>query len=282
MTVLTSAKRFLNNVLFKFGHELRRISPEAGSAGEKFSWANEDEIIASLLNKLPVRNKFAVDIGAGDGEYMSNSYKLFKAGWQGVAVEWNGKQFCKLAFSYSGLSDVTLVRGRVTPDNVLQLLAACDAPKDFSYLGLDIDSYDHFVLEKILSAHRPSLICTEINEKIPPPLRFTVKFQNDGSWGNDHFYGQSLSMLEVLAARHNYDLVNLEYNNAFLIPREINPDPAINAADAWRKGYFERPDRAQRFPWNAEFESIYAKSSAESKAYFREKFQRFEGQYILE
>ena len=118
---------------------------------------------------------------------MSNSLKLFQAGWQGVAVEWNAKQFSKLAFSYVGLPSATLVRARVTPDNVLHLLAGCDTPKEFGYFGLDIDSYDHFVLAKVLSAHRPSLICTEINEKIPPPLKFTVKWQSDGAMGQKPF-----------------------------------------------------------------------------------------------
>ena len=217
MSGLSAGKRFVNKLLFALGLEVRRVVPAADSESATFSYGEEDAIIKELLAKIQWRHKFAVDIGAGDGEFMSNSYRLFKEGWNGIAFEWNGRQFAKLAYLYSPLSNVSLVRGRVTPDNVLHLLAACDAPKEFGYLGLDIDSYDHFVLEKVLSAYRPSLICAEINEKIPPPLRFTVKWESEGSWGTDHFYGQSLSMLEDLGKRQNYDLVRLEYNNAFLV-----------------------------------------------------------------
>jgi hypothetical protein len=281
MASINVGKRLIHKTLFSLGLELRRIKPsDLGSP--VYSYGDEEAVIQDLLGKIKSKHKFAVDIGAGDGEYMSNSYKLFNSGWHGVAVEWNGRQFAKLAYRYSDLPDVCLLRARVTPDNVLSLLASCDAPKEFAYLGLDIDSYDHFVLERVLTAYRPSLICSEINEKIPPPLRFTVKWQSDGDWSKDHFYGQSLSMLEQLAKRNNYDLVALEYNNAFLIPRELNPLPALAAAEAWRKGYVERSDRFQRFPWNKDMESLITMPTEQCLSVLREKFKPYEGKFILE
>jgi hypothetical protein len=63
-------------------------------------------------------------------------------------------------------------------------------------------------------------------------------------------------MLEELAERNSYDLVRLEYNNAFIIPREINPVPAISAVEAWRTGYVDRKDRVERFPWNVDMETL--------------------------
>jgi hypothetical protein len=282
MAKFKTGKRLIKDALFALGLEVRRIKSTDGLEPAKYSFCDEEAIILELLGKINPRNKFAVDIGAGDGEYMSNSYKVFSSGWNGLGVEWNGKQFAKLAYRYTGLSDVSLLRGRVTPDNVLSLLAACDTPKDFGFLSLDIDSYDFFVLEKVLSAYRPSLICTEINEKVPPPVRFAVKFQNEGPWNINHFYGQSLSMLEGLVQQHQYDLVRLEYNNAFLIPHEINPVGALTAAEAWRKGYVDRPDRLRRFPWNQDMESLISKPAEECKTILREKFKDFNGRYILE
>jgi len=282
MPRLSAAKRVVNKFLFPLGLEVRRVAPSAESSTATYSYGNEDAIIEELLGKVTWRNKFAVDIGAGDGEFMSNSYRLFKEGWTGIAFEWDGRQFAKLAFLYSPLSNVSLVRGRVTPDNVLHLLAACDAPKEFGYLGLDIDSYDHFVLEKLLSAYRPSVICTEINEKIPPPVRFAANWDVNGSWGKDHFYGQSLSMLEALGKRERYDLVRLEYNNAFLVAQELNSLPVLTAADAFRQGYVERSDRRERFPWNAEMEPVLSMPEADLKPYFEQKFKSRAGHFVLE
>jgi hypothetical protein len=282
MAGLSSAKRLINKSLFALGFELRRIRDSSDSTAAGYSYGNEEKIIQDLLAGIQVRHKFAVDIGAGDGEYMSNSYSLFRSGWPGLAVEWDGSRFAKLAYRYAGFSGVNLLRARITPDNVLSLLSACEAPKEFGVLSLDIDSYDHFVLEKLLGVYRPSLICAEINEKVPPPLRFTVKWLPDGSWGKEHFYGQSLAMLEELGKRHNYDLVGLEYNNAFLIPHELNRVATLTAAEAWRQGYFERRDRQERFPWNQDMEPIFTMRPEQAKAALRQKFQRYEGQYILE
>ena len=281
MSSLTTGKRLIQKGLFALGLELRRIKP-AVSDDKGYSWCDEEAIIQELLGKIRVPNRFAVDIGAGDGEYMSNSYKVFSSGWPGVAVEWNGRQFSKLAFRYGALSDVCLLRARITPDNVLHLLAACETPKEFGFLSLDIDSYDYFILEKVLSAYRPSLICTEINEKIPPPVRFSAKFQPAGDWSKDHFYGQSLAMVEGLAKQNNYDLVRLEYNNAFLIPRELNTVGAIPAAEAWRKGYVDRPDRVDRFPWNKNMEPLVTMSAPDCIAFLRDKYKAYDGNFILE
>lgn len=271
-------KRSLNAL----GLELKRVRPASASGNLSFSNFDEDPIIRDLLSKIQLRHRFAVDIGAGDGETMSNSYSLFKSGWSGIAAEWGGIRFAKLAYRYSGFPEARLIRARITPDNVLGLLAASDAPMEFGFLNLDIDSYDHYVLEKILGAYRPSLICAEINEKIPPPIRFTVKWNPDHAWAQDHFFGQSLSMLEELAKRQGYALVGLEYNNAFLIPRELNPVPILTAADAYRKGYADRPDRLQRLPWNVDMEPLLTLPKEDAIAFIDEKFRAYAGRYVLE
>lgn len=274
--------RLVKRSLNALGLELRRVRPTGGSSGAVYSNFGEDRVIGELLSKIALRHKYAVDIGAGDGETMSNSYSLFRAGWAGLAAEWDGARFAKLAYRYAGFSGARLARVRVNPDNVLGLLAAAEAPREFGFLNLDIDSFDHYVLEKLLTAYRPSLICAEINEKLPPPIRFSVKWDPAHHWAQDHFYGQSLSLLEDLGRKNGYALVGLEYNNAFLIPRELNPVPMMSAADAYRTGYLDRPDRLQRLPWNKDMEALQGMDAEAAKAFVREKFQAYEGKYLLE
>jgi hypothetical protein len=268
--------------LAALGFELRRIRPAPVAGGAGYSNFGEDGIIRDLLGKIAVRHRFAVDIGAGDGETMSNSYALFAAGWEGLAAEWDGGKFARLAYRYAGFPGARLARARVTPENVLGLLAAAEAPREFGFLNLDIDSFDHFVLERLLTAYRPSLICAEINEKIPPPLRFSVKWDPAHHWAQDHFFGQSLSMLDELGKRQGYVLAGLEYNNAFLVPRELSPSPALSVAEAYRAGYAERPDRLARLPWNRDMEPLLKMDAEAAKAFVREKFSAYEGKYVLE
>jgi hypothetical protein len=274
--------RLVKQSLNALGLELRRIRPASASGSRSFSNFNEDTIIQELLAKIQLRHRFAVDIGAGDGLTMSNSYNLFESGWEGLAAEWDGARFSKLAYRYSGFPGARLVRARINPDNVLNLLSAAEAPREFGFLNLDIDSYDYFVLEKLLSAYRPSLICAEINEKIPPPLKFTVKWNPDHAWAQDHFFGQSLSMLEDLGKRQGYALVGVEYNNAFLIPRELNPVPIMSVAEAYRRGYADRPDRLQRLPWNKDMEPLLTLPPDQAIAFLNEKFKAYAGRYLLE
>lgn len=272
----------IKRALGALGFELRRVRPASASGGAGYSNFGEDGIIRDLLGKIAVKHRFAVDIGAGDGETMSNSYALFAAGWEGLAAEWDGGKFARLAYRYAGFPGARLARARVTPENVLGLLAAAEAPREFGFLSLDIDSFDHFVLERLLTAYRPSLICAEINEKIPPPLKFSVKWDPAHHWAQDHFFGQSLSMLDDLGKRQGYVLAGLEYNNAFLIPQELAPAPALSAAEAYRAGYASRPDRLARLPWNRDMEPLLSMDAEAAKAFVRDKFSAYDGKYVLE
>lgn len=245
MATLLPGKHLLHKTLFGLAWELRRIRSANDSAAEGFAYGDEDAIIRDLLAEIQVRHQFVVDIGAGDGEYMSNSYSRFKSGWQGSAVEWNGRQFAKLAYRYAGFSDARLLRARVTPDNVLDLLAACETPTEFGFLSLEYRQLRSFRSRKASDQVSP-ITNLRGNQRKAPPLRFTVKSESEGTWGKDHFYGQSISMLEDLGNRQGYDLVTLEYNNAFLIRCELNPIPSKTSADAWRQGYVNRRDRLQR------------------------------------
>ena len=247
----------------------------------RLSYNDEESIIAGLFadGRLPLRHEFCVDVGASDGLTMSNTHFLFAGGWRGLAVEYDPGRFASLAQVYRSTAGVSLARARVTPDNIVPLLAAYDTPRDLDFLSLDIDGYDHFVLERIFSAYRPTLVCAEINEKIPPPVKFAIKYHPDYAWDESHFYGQSLSKLHEQCERHDYAIVQLEYCNAFLVPKEINPLEALSAERAYREGYWERPERLARFPWNADMDHLHRMSPPEVVAAVERRFAAFKGQF---
>lgn len=206
--VLAKGIKRLTNAL---GIEIRRIKP---GGIEKYSSLGEGRIIGEYLSRIKLENNYCVDIAAGDGVAMSNTYDLFQKGWSGLAVECDPQKFSKLAYTYRQLEKVYLSKCRVTPINVVDLLLSHEAPKQFAFLSLDLDGYDYYVLDRILASFRPRLLCVEINEKIPPPIRFTVKWSPSYVWGGDHFYGQSLAQLYTLCVKYRYALVRLHYNNA--------------------------------------------------------------------
>ncbi len=247
-----------------------------------YSHLNEQTIISQYLKALERDQQgTCVDIGALDGITMSNTFSLFKSGWKGLAIECESHKFLELAYHYRDLGLVALSKCKVTPDNVCQLLKAHGIPVDFDFLSLDIDSYDYFVLEQILQNYRPALICTEINEKIPPPLKFTVKWDPDFVWTEDHFYGQSISQLFLLSTRFKYSLVKLHYNNAFLIPSEISPFDGLSPQEAYRQGYQDKLDRLVKLPWNLNMEHLQVRSAEDAYRFLQEYFAKYQGQFDL-
>src|SRR3712207_8168036 len=87
--------------------------------------------------------------------------------------------------------------------------------------------------------------------------------------------------LEDLCARHDYALITLEYNNAFVAPRELASGRALDAATAYRSGYAERPDRRERFPDNHDMEALHSMKPAEAVRFLEKFFARHKGKYSL-
>jgi len=142
------------------------------------------------------------------------------------------------------MDNFNIVNGFATPDNVLDILSDI-GDGEIGFLDIDIDGYDYFVVEKILTKYKPKLICCEINEKIPPPIKFTVLYSEDYSWDGSHFFGVSLCKLHDLM-KEDYDLINLTGNNAYYLHRSVeHHDLTFTPEEAYKKLY----DVAE-FPWN--------------------------------
>ena len=247
-----------------------------------FSSNGEEGVLAQLVADLLPRDsdRTAVDIGAGDGVRNSNTYALFLNGWKGVGVEFDNHKFVKLARAYKHFPRVFACRNRATPDNIVPLLHSYGIEEKFSVLSLDIDGNDYWVLRAILSTFQPRLIVTEINEKIPPPIRFVVKYDPDFQLRH-HFFGYSISVLSDLCRQVGYALLGLEYNNAFLAPLEVAGERAMDADTAYRRGYLERPDRKEKFQLNFDMEAVHSLDSAAAIDFLRQFYAEFEGEFYL-
>jgi hypothetical protein len=273
-----TVKSFARRALRGMGLTVHRASRATNA---QFSNFDEQRIIQVMLSQLAVTSRFCVDIAASDGTTMSNTYPLFSDGWAGIAAECDPDKFVKLAAAYASFTGVALMKCMVTPDNVTSLLEVSSTPTDFGFLNLDIDGYDYFVLDRILHRYRPRLICAEVNEKIPPPLKFTVRWDPRYVWAGDHFYGASVSKMHELCVAHHYALAELHFNSAFLVPEESWHGPSLTPEQAWRVGYRDKPDRREKFPWNADMDDLLAMSAGDAVAALRERFRDRDGMFEL-
>jgi len=273
--VLRRVAHPLGVALLRGRHRLRRLR-----TGDHSSLGEQD-VVRRLLGGVQVDHRHAVDIAACDGVTNSNTLALYESGWAGLAVEGDPARFAALARAYRRLPGVALARSWVTPENVVPLLHGHRVPREPGLLNLDIDGYDHFVLAALLEEFRPTILCAEINEKIPPPLKFTVRYDPDYVWAEDHFYGQSLSALHELATAYGYALVELHYNNAFLVPRERAAVPGLAPEEAYATGYLDRPDRLELFPWNADMEELHSLTPERQLEFVEERFAQYRGKFDL-
>lgn len=279
MSIAKTAQGYLKRLEYR----LHRARVAAGR--DRFSNFGEEQILRKYIAQLlPAggggASRTAVDIGAGDGVRGSNTYALFREGWRGVGFEGSNRKVCKLAGAYKHYPQVSAANCVVTPVNVVPLLKAYDIEREFGVLSLDIDSYDYWVLDALLAEFRPRLVVTEINEKIPPPVRFVVKYDPDFQMTH-HFFGYSIASLAELAARHDYGILEVEYNNAFLAPLELPGVRPRDAAAAYREGYTERPDRREKFRANANMEILHTLRPQEAVKFLDEFYAQHRGKYEL-
>ncbi len=216
-----------------------------------------------------IDSKFFVDIGASCYTEASQSEKLLDLGWSGLMFECDPNKY-QIQIEKMKDKNVSIVTSKVTPENILEILEQNNVPNNF-YLTLDIDGYDFFVLEKILTRYKPELIISEINEKIPPPVKFTVNYNEDYFWDASHYFGYSISMLEELLDQYNYRIKRLDWNNVVLIPGTQEE----SISEIYNQGYLNKVDRKEKFYYNADFEPIYTMNKDDQIRFINSKFSPF-------
>jgi len=248
----------------------------------RYSHANEQQILRNYINEILPADypRTVVDIGAGNGVRWSNSYALILENWKALSVEADPQKYGLMSRAYRRFPNATACQSLAAPGNVGQMLEDFGIEKEFGVLSLDIDGNDYWVLDAILSRFRPGLVVTEINENIPPPLRFVVKFDPDFQLRH-HFFGHSISALEDLGKRHGYGILELEYNNAFLAPQELAARYFRDAKSVYDEGYVNRPERKTRFASNMDMEALLSLSPEEGMEFVREFYAGEAENYYL-
>jgi hypothetical protein len=244
----------------------------------------ESSYLHQVAHTLGMKNGYVVDIAASDGFTQSPTLGFYKMGWSGLAVEMDTEKFSKLSFLYSDFDKVSLARAKITPANILEMLKAFSCPNEFSILNLDIDSYDLFVAETLLTnGYRPQIISMEINEKIPTGVNFSVLYDENHFWKGDHFYGCSLDAAASLVKPFNYSLIGLEYNNAFFVVNDLASGnyKDLTTKEAYESGYVDRKDRQLKFPSNIDVESWLELDTQPLINSMNEYFKGYKGKYLL-
>jgi hypothetical protein len=130
--------------------------------------------------------------------------------------------------------------------------------------------------------YRPSLISIEINEKIPTPIYFSVRYVDEHQPRGllDSFYGCSATAAAQEIKPRGYALDSIHYCNAFFVRSDLSAKN-LDVAEAYRAGYVSRSDRRVLFPWNEDFEEWQQIEPARAIASIKSRFAKYDGLYDL-
>jgi hypothetical protein len=206
-------------------------------------------MIFDLINKIKNPSKYIVDIGSSYGAECDPLYQFITGkDYNGLCIEGNKAKVSQLKLKTS----LDIYGDYINPENILDVFNKFNVPISPDIIKIDIDGYDLEVIRKILTVYKPKIIIAEINEKIPPPILFEVKYKSNYNWDESHFFGFSISSGERVMKQNNYKILSIyDVNNIICVDDELST--TLNSNDdiinIYKTGYIDNIKRNE-FYWN--------------------------------
>jgi hypothetical protein len=199
---------------------MKTLTPLAEFASNSYSQSGEDGILQELFRRLHAEEqgeRWCVEFGAWDGEYLSNTCNLIRNhGWNAVLIEGDPDRADQLRSNFSSESVTAMCAfvGLTRPTRLEDLLAESPCPSSPDFLSIDIDGCDIHILSS-LERLTPKVICVEFNGAIPneveyaQPADFAVK------------QGSGAKSIVGVANDKGYDLVAVTATNLLFVRKDL-------------------------------------------------------------
>jgi hypothetical protein len=180
----------------------------------------EDGILEKIFEIIPTSDKWCVEFGAWDGQFLSNTWNFINNfSWSAVLIECDKKRYQELFKYYKNNSKVFGINRFVNfdgPDNLDNILSETSVPLDFDLLSIDIDGNDYHIWAS-LQKYQPKVVIIEYNPTIPNDIRFV---QERNFKVNQ---GVSLSALVELGKIKGYEFIACTTTNAIFVRDSFYP-----------------------------------------------------------
>jgi len=172
-----------------------------------FSPGGEDGVLERILEIIPPRHSFLVDLGAGDGESGSSSRNLIVAGgWRGFLIETDLELGQALVDRYAGNENVVAEQGRIDPGDIEIVLGQRGVPRDPDLLIIGLEANDWYVWRAIHD-FRPRVVQIQYNAAFVPPQKMVIEYHPFNYWDGSLYFGASIQSLANLGKRKGYELI---------------------------------------------------------------------------
>lgn len=170
-----------------------------------FSQADEDGLTLEITKRLGIDKGVFAELGVGTG-VENNTLILLSKGWRGF---WIGVE--ELAFNSEKSKRLHFIKKWVTRDNVSEIFSAGLeklSMQDVDVLSIDFDGNDLIFCEKLLSTgYTPKLLIVEYNSKFPPPIQFSVSYDDTHEWNRDDYQGSSIQSYVDMLKKYGYKII---------------------------------------------------------------------------
>ena len=203
---------------------------------ETSQWG-EDSLIDAILGKIGTGAQYVVECGAGDGLFMSNSYRLIRMGFGALLVERDFDAYVKLQTMYRDTERVDAVHASVGTGSdpgepsFDGLLDAVGAPDEIDLLVCDVDGPDYWLVNA-LHNHRPRILMVEFDPNAPHP-EFIPKPGSAGQAGMHAILRLGIAKLYTPVCGTFNNIIFVRYDLAHLI--DGSKPALIHHADGVKK-----------------------------------------------
>lgn len=139
----------------------------------RYSQYGEDGITEAIFEKVGVKNRWCLEVGASDGILFSNSRQFVEEGWNVILIESEKLAYDRLVENCRAYPNTIPIFGKVGLEFTLdEVLEKYGVPRDLDLMIIDIDGQDYHVWNAMMR-HNPRVIVVEFDpaadsEHIPP------------------------------------------------------------------------------------------------------------------
>lgn len=156
----------------------------------------EDGILGKICECMDAPSKYFVDLGAGDGYFMSHTWYLREKGWKGLLLDAENEN-----------PSINLHKEWITAENVNDLLQKYHVPHEFDLLSIDLHSNDFYIWQAMSEDFRPRFIVINYNANFSAEYDKVIVYNPMQNWDYTNYYGASSLALFNLARKKGYSLV---------------------------------------------------------------------------
>lgn len=138
-----------------------------------FSQNGEEGLLIECLSRMKVKTSHAVEIGANNGLWLSNTALLLREGWSGKMIETNHSLYLQCVENWKQYPNVKCQCTNVDKYNIN---AFVDDKTDV--LSIDVDGTDYQIFKALKS--KPKIVIVEIDSSIHPT---EDQFNDEGGAG---------------------------------------------------------------------------------------------------